>query len=64
MGLAIAKGIVEAHGGRIRIEDNTAGRGSRFVVTLPIGDEDETALDSSKESDVGGNGRQTKHPYL
>lgn len=46
MGLAIAKGIVAAHGGHIRIEDNTAGSGSRFVVTLPIGDEDETVLDS------------------
>jgi K+-sensing histidine kinase KdpD len=59
MGLAIARGIVEAHGGSIKIEDNTAGRGSRFVVTLPIGDEDET--DSIKGSDVGGNGRQTTH---
>jgi K+-sensing histidine kinase KdpD len=37
MGLAIAKGIVEAHGGRIWIEDNPAGRGSHFVVMLPIG---------------------------
>lgn len=64
MGLAIAKGIVEAHGGRIRIEDNLAGRGSRFVVTLPIGDEDETALDSSKGSDISGNGRQAAHPNL
>lgn len=44
MGLAIAKGIVEAHGGRIQIEDNPAGRGSRFVVTLPVGDEDETVI--------------------
>jgi two-component system sensor histidine kinase KdpD len=40
MGLAIAKGIVEAHGGRIWIEDNQDGRGSRVVVTLPIGDEE------------------------
>jgi K+-sensing histidine kinase KdpD len=38
MGLAIAKGLVEAHGGRIRIEDARAGRGSRVVVTLPVGD--------------------------
>lgn len=61
MGLAIAKGIVEAHGGSIRIEDNPKGRGSRFVVTLPIGDEDETPPDSNKGSDVSGNGRQTTH---
>jgi K+-sensing histidine kinase KdpD len=35
MGLAIAQGIVEAHGGRIWVEDGTAGRGVRFIVALP-----------------------------
>jgi len=45
MGLAIAKGIVEAHGGRIWIEERLSTRGSRFVVTLPIGDEDETVFE-------------------
>jgi K+-sensing histidine kinase KdpD len=40
MGLAIAKGIVEAHGGRIWIEAGTDGKGTRVVFTLPIGDED------------------------
>ncbi|MFL6254949.1 MAG: DUF4118 domain-containing protein [Pyrinomonadaceae bacterium] len=39
MGLAIARGIVEAHGGRIRIEDGREGRGCRVVVTLPTGEE-------------------------
>jgi len=43
MGLAIAKGIVEAHGGRIWIESGTGGHGTRVVFTLPIGDE-ESAL--------------------
>ncbi|MEP6913499.1 MAG: ATP-binding protein, partial [bacterium] len=38
MGLAIAKGIVEAHGGRIWIEDGKKGEGTRVVFTLPIGD--------------------------
>jgi two-component system sensor histidine kinase KdpD len=38
MGLAIAKGIVEAHEGRIWIESPASGRGSRAVFTLPIGD--------------------------
>lgn len=37
MGLAIAKGIVEAHGGRIWIEDRE-GRGTKVVVSLPTGD--------------------------
>lgn len=41
MGLAIAKGIVEAHDGKIWIESATDGRGTRVVFTLPIGDLDE-----------------------
>jgi two-component system sensor histidine kinase KdpD len=36
MGLAIAQGIVEAHGGRIWNEDGAAGRGTRFIVALPM----------------------------
>lgn len=40
MGLAIAKGIVEAHGGRIWIESGRDGKGTRVCFTLPIGDED------------------------
>jgi two-component system sensor histidine kinase KdpD len=58
MGLAIAKGIVDAHGGCIRIEDNPAGNGSRFVVTLPIGSEDELASGSSQAVGISVNGRQ------
>jgi K+-sensing histidine kinase KdpD len=49
MGLAIAKGIVEAHGGRIWIEDNQDRRGSRVVVALPIGDE-EIALEGGQRA--------------
>jgi two-component system sensor histidine kinase KdpD len=38
MGLAIAKGIVEAHGGRIWIENANDSGGTRVVVLLPKGD--------------------------
>jgi K+-sensing histidine kinase KdpD len=44
MGLAIAKGIVEAHDGKIWIESGTGGKGTRVVFTLPIGDEEITEL--------------------
>jgi K+-sensing histidine kinase KdpD len=36
MGLAIARGIVEAHHGRIWVEDAEAGMGARFMIELPI----------------------------
>lgn len=36
MGLAIAKGIVEAHEGKIWIESGEGGRGTRVVFTLPM----------------------------
>ena len=35
LGLAICKGLVEAHGGRIRAESAGPGRGARFTFNLP-----------------------------
>lgn len=43
MGLTIARGIVEAHDGRIWIEDAAGQRGCLVALTLPVGAEEETS---------------------
>ena len=61
MGLAIARGLVEAHSGHIWIESGAAGRGTRVTFTLPIGDDEEsehhaaTALDQARPEGASKN---------
>ena len=46
LGLSIARGFVEAHGGTLAAE-NRDGGGARFIIKLPVRVTDENALDSS-----------------
>ena len=39
LGLAICKGLVEAHGGRIRADSRGVGRGTRLTFTIPVAEE-------------------------
>lgn len=51
IGLSIARGIVEAHGGRIFVGDGSGGRGTRVTFTVPVGDDDQaTAGGQTNES--------------
>jgi two-component system sensor histidine kinase KdpD len=52
MGLAIARGIIDAHGGRVWIEDGANGRGTRVICRIPIGDEDAPAARPPVEGDA------------
>jgi len=59
MGLAVAYGIVQQHGGEIRVESEVS-RGTRFFVALPAGPRAGTAEGEGKapgESRVLGAGR-------
>lgn len=52
LGLAIARGILEAHRGDIRVED-TPGGGATFVLTLPLETRDERRETKDELRDAG-----------
>ena len=51
LGLSICRGLVEAHGGRIRAESGGRGQGTRFTFTLPVAEQaDNVGADRSARS--------------
>lgn len=48
LGLAVAKGLVEAHGGRIWVENRPDG-GAKFVFTLPLSDSVEPGAEEREQ---------------
>jgi two-component system, OmpR family, sensor histidine kinase KdpD len=53
MGLAICRGIVQAHGGSLRVE-TTPGGGASFVLTLPVSPRPAPAEEIADEGGGGG----------
>ncbi len=56
LGLSIAKGFVEAHGGAIRAENGGQG-GARFVIHIPVVVANPTELERSNDDNADGPGR-------
>jgi PAS domain S-box-containing protein len=52
LGLALVRGLVELHGGRVSAHSDGSGRGSEFVVTLPLGS---APACSGERRQAGGN---------
>ena len=60
LGLAICKGLVEAHRGRIRAESAGLGHGTRFTFTIPVADEPAAGAPTPARRRTSGGARETR----
>ncbi len=58
LGLAICKGLVEAHGGRIRAESGGPGQGTRITFTVPAVAPEATAASVTSPTSPSTDGRE------
>ncbi len=58
LGIAIAVGIVEAHGGRLSVRDGEGRRGSGFTFTIPV--VDEAAYNAELETSLTPSSRESR----
>ena len=61
LGLTVCRGIVEAHGGRVRVDNHGPGLGWRYVFTIPAEDSASSAV---PRADVSGRGLGTATSIL
>ena len=60
VGLAVCRGIVEAHGGRIWVENDGFGLGYRCIFTLPVAEETAARRTGPTGIPSAGNGRAAR----
>src|SRR5262249_61665044 len=57
LGLAVVKGLVERHGGRVEARSDGPGRGSTFTVRLPLEEEPAALAGGDAPGPAGGGPR-------